>query len=76
MTGVVAIIIHSLTDFNLQIPSNALYFAVLLGIMAAVGRIEDEDTDKSSRYSDTILQTNLTKPRIRKKLRKKITLED
>jgi hypothetical protein len=44
--------------------------------MAAVGRIEDEDTGKSSRYSDTILQTNLTKPRIRKKLRKKITLED
>jgi len=76
MTGVVAILLHSLTDFNLQIPSNALFFAVLLGIMAAVGRIEDEEMDKSSRYSDAILQTNLTKPRIRKKLRKKITSED
>lgn len=30
MTGVVAILIHSLTDFNLHIPSNAAYFAVYL----------------------------------------------
>jgi hypothetical protein len=27
-----ALLLHSITDFNLQIPSNALVFAVVLGI--------------------------------------------
>jgi O-antigen ligase len=30
--GTLAILLHSVTDFNLQIPSNALLFAVILGI--------------------------------------------
>jgi O-antigen ligase len=30
--GSVALLIHSITDFNLQIPANALLFAVILGI--------------------------------------------
>ena len=33
--GVVAILLHSLTDFNLQIPANALLFAVVLGLAYA-----------------------------------------
>lgn len=76
MTGVVAILIHSLTDFNLHIPSNAAYFAILLGIMGAVGNIDNSAQDKSGTKSNPILETNLTKPRIRKKLRKKITSEE
>ena len=30
--GTLAILLHSLADFNLQIPANALVFAVILGI--------------------------------------------
>ncbi|HSE84244.1 MAG TPA: O-antigen ligase family protein [Thermodesulfobacteriota bacterium] len=38
LTGIVSILIHSLADFNLHIPSNALYFAFLIGFIKAVGR--------------------------------------
>lgn len=37
LTGIFSILVHSLTDFNLQIPSNALYFAFLIGLSAAAG---------------------------------------
>jgi len=38
--GVLAILFHSLTDFNLQIPSNALVFAAILGLgTAASGKV-------------------------------------
>ena len=76
MTGVVAILTHSLTDFNLHIPSNAAYFALLLGIMGAVGNVDKSKRDNSEELSDMTLETNLTKPRIRKKLRKKIISEE
>ena len=33
--SIVAILLHSLTDFNLYIPSNALVFSVILGLAAA-----------------------------------------
>ena len=36
LTGVVSILIHSLADFNLHIPSNAMYFAFLIGFTKAV----------------------------------------
>jgi O-antigen ligase len=36
--AVVALIVHGLVDFNFRIPSNALLFAVLLGILAPEGR--------------------------------------
>jgi len=72
MTGVVAILIHSLTDFNLHIPSNAAYFALLLGIMGAVGNVDKSKRDNSEKLPDVTLETNLTKPRIRKKLRKRL----
>jgi O-antigen ligase len=43
-----ALLIHSVTDFNLQIPANALVFAVVLGIgykAACVERREEERTN-------------------------------
>jgi O-antigen ligase len=35
--GIVALLLHSFTDFNLQIPANALVFAALLGTAYATG---------------------------------------
>ena len=35
MSGITAILFHSIVDFNLHIPSNALLFTVLLAIVAA-----------------------------------------
>jgi O-antigen ligase len=35
--SIVAILLHSLTDFNLYIPANALLFSTILGLAVAVG---------------------------------------
>jgi O-antigen ligase len=35
LSGIVSLLIHSLADFNLHIPSNALYFAFLIGFSKA-----------------------------------------
>ncbi|MGD8386723.1 MAG: O-antigen ligase family protein [Desulfobacteraceae bacterium] len=35
LTGIVAIMIHSFFDFNLHIPANAIFFAVVVGMTAA-----------------------------------------
>jgi O-antigen ligase len=35
LIGIAGLMVHSLTDFNLQIPSNAFYFVMLLGIAAS-----------------------------------------
>ena len=43
LTGVLAILLHSLVDFNLHITANALYFTVLLGLAVAMGREEGVD---------------------------------
>lgn len=37
LTGILSILIHSLVDFNLQIPSNGLYFAFLIGFSVSLG---------------------------------------
>ena len=37
LTGIFSILIHSFVDFNLQIPSNGLYFAFLIGLSVALG---------------------------------------
>lgn len=34
--GVLALLVHSAADFNLQLPANAMLFATLLGILAAM----------------------------------------
>jgi O-Antigen ligase len=46
LTGVLAILLHSLVDFNLHITANAFYFTVLLGIVVAINR-KDEGVDRS-----------------------------
>jgi len=33
LTGIVAILVHSLVDFNLHIPANAILFTVLVGLI-------------------------------------------
>ena len=46
--GTVALLLHSATDFNLQIPANALIFAVVLGIgykAVCIERREEERTN-------------------------------
>jgi O-antigen ligase len=37
LTGIFSILVHSLVDFGLQIPSNGLYFAFLIGLSAGAG---------------------------------------
>lgn len=41
IAGVTAIVVHSIGDFNLQVPANAFYFATLLGLAIAVLRIDE-----------------------------------
>lgn len=43
LTGVLAILLHSLVDFNLHITANAFYFTVLLGLVAAMDNKEEVD---------------------------------
>jgi len=50
--SILAILIHSATDFNLQVPGNALIVAVVLGIgykAACVERREESSTERPSR---------------------------
>lgn len=37
--GTATLLLHSLTDFNLHVPANALVFAALLGVMARLVRV-------------------------------------
>jgi O-antigen ligase/tetratricopeptide (TPR) repeat protein len=41
VAGVTAVVIHSIADFNLQIPANAFYFAVLMGLAVSVLRTRE-----------------------------------
>ena len=41
LTGIVSILIHSLADFNLHIPSNALYFTTMIGIIYGINSKND-----------------------------------
>jgi O-antigen ligase len=47
--GVTALLVHSLVDFNLHIPSSALLFGVVLGMTAAFGKVTEVEIIK---YSD------------------------
>jgi len=44
VTGLVALLIHGLNDFNFHIPSNAALFAVLLGLAVNLSRPERPET--------------------------------
>ncbi len=48
VAGVTAIVFHSIADFNLQIPANAMYFATLLGLAIGVLRIDELPVSKSA----------------------------
>jgi hypothetical protein len=56
--GSAALLIHSVTDFNLQVPANALLFAVILGIgskatySTSVSRNTRKEVEISSPGSD------------------------
>jgi O-antigen ligase len=43
MTGITAILIHSIVDFNLHIPANAILFAVLIALIIAPIPISEKD---------------------------------
>lgn len=44
LAGCLSILIHGLVDFNLQIPANACYFFVLLGIGLAAANLDESNT--------------------------------
>ncbi len=46
MAAVVAILIHSFSDFNLHVPANVVLFTVILGVLAGGWRVE-QTNDKS-----------------------------
>ena len=41
MSGITAILVHSIVDFNLHIPSNALLFTVLAALVVAPLPVDD-----------------------------------
>lgn len=43
LTGIFSILVHSFVDFGLQIPSNGLYFAFLIGLSAGAGSGSEKD---------------------------------
>lgn len=45
LTGMLAMLTHSLVEFNFQIPSNALYFWTLAGVGLAAARLPREQHD-------------------------------
>ena len=48
-TAILSILIHSLTDFNLHIPSNALYFTTMIGIIYGINSNNDQKKQNKSR---------------------------
>jgi O-antigen ligase len=46
--GLVSILVHSLLDFNLQIPSNALLFLFLLAVVSRIALIVDESKNEKA----------------------------
>ncbi len=48
VTGIVAILIHSITDFNLHIGANGLYFFFLLGFVVSAANTRFSDGSDSS----------------------------
>jgi O-antigen ligase len=51
LTGVFSMLVHSLADFGLQIPSNALYFSFLVGLCAGAGSRGETGLRDSARYN-------------------------
>jgi O-antigen ligase len=54
LTSVLSILIHSLSDFNLHIPANALYFTVMLAIITGVsGTVSHRDCPQHADVANT-----------------------
>jgi len=53
IAGCVSLMVHGLVDFNLQIPANASYFFVLLGVGVVASVL---------RHRITPLQAEMTRP--------------
>ena len=45
LCGIIAMLIHSLVDFNLHIPAKAIYFSLLIGIIFSGFNGRDSDID-------------------------------
>lgn len=52
-TGVIGILVHSLFDFNLQIPSNALLFLVFVAVISHLGTVANSDLQTSAAPAPT-----------------------
>lgn len=50
LSGMVSIFIHSIFDFNMQIPANALYFFMLCSILVAGSASRSQKSSDSSTY--------------------------
>ncbi|MEO5937214.1 MAG: O-antigen ligase family protein [Terriglobales bacterium] len=53
LTGITGLLVHSLADFNLRIPSNALFFCILCGLAAAREREKALLIEQSHRFRRT-----------------------
>ncbi len=56
MSGIVSILVHSIVDFNLQIPANAVLFTILVAIVAAP--IPEHRYAGTTNHSDLSDQSN------------------
>ena len=52
--GIFAILVHSIFDFNLQVPSNALLFLVLVGVVSNVAAMVPNETLAHQQVSDKL----------------------
>lgn len=50
LTGITSLLVHSLLDFNLRIPANALFFCILCGVAAAQERDNALMIENSPRF--------------------------
>jgi len=60
--GIIALLVHSLFDFNLQIPSNALLFLVLSAALSGIERRADDGVSDETVRTRRIRSDNRTKP--------------
>ena len=50
LAGITGLLVHSISDFNLRIPSNALFFCILCGVAAARDREKALVIEQSHRF--------------------------
>ena len=59
--GVSALLVHSVTDFNLQIPANAMMFSVILGIGYKASCLERKTSSRGKRGDPPLSITSVRK---------------